>query len=106
MLDVLNTVLGGSFTSRLNTNLREQHGYAYGAGSTFDMRIATGPFIASAAVQTDKTVESLQEFFKELDGMQKPVPGDELSKRRTSRRSASRPASRRPAAWRGTCPSS
>jgi len=80
VLDVLNTVLGGSFTSRLNTNLREQHGYAYGAGSSFDMRIATGPFIASAAVQTDKTVESLQEFFKELDGMQKPVPGDELRK--------------------------
>jgi predicted Zn-dependent peptidase len=80
VLDVLNTVLGGSFTSRLNTNLREQHGYAYGAGSSFDMRTASGPFLASAAVQTDKTVESLQEFFKELDGMRKPVPGDELAK--------------------------
>jgi predicted Zn-dependent peptidase len=80
VLDVLNTVLGGSFTSRLNNNLREQHGYAYGAGSGFDMRAAPGPFVASAAVQTDKTVESLQEFFKELDGMKKPVPADELAK--------------------------
>jgi predicted Zn-dependent peptidase len=79
-LDVLNTVLGGSFTSRLNTNLREQHGYAYGAGSTFDMRKTAGPFVASAAVQTDKTVESLQEFFKELEGMRKPVPAAELTK--------------------------
>jgi predicted Zn-dependent peptidase len=80
VLDVLNTVLGGSFTSRLNTNLREQHGYAYGAGSAFDMRESAGPFVASAAVQTDKTVESLQEFFKELDGMRKPVPDGELTK--------------------------
>ena len=37
-LDVLNTMLGGSFTSRLNMNLREEHGYTYGAGSRFDMR--------------------------------------------------------------------
>jgi zinc protease len=44
------------------------------------MRAAPGPFVASAAVQTDKTVESLQEFFKELDGMKKPVPADELAK--------------------------
>ena len=80
VLDVLNTILGGSFTSRLNTNLREQHGYAYGASSVFDMRLAAGPFVASAAVQTDKTVESLREFFKELDGIRKPVPGDELAK--------------------------
>ena len=80
MLDVLNTILGGSFTSRLNTNLREQHGYAYGASSVFDMRLAAGPFVASAAVQTDRTVESLREFFKELDGIRKPVPGDELAK--------------------------
>ena len=41
-LRVLNTVLGGSFTSRLNTNLREKHGYTYGASSTFDMRAPRG----------------------------------------------------------------
>jgi zinc protease len=82
VLDVLNTILGGSFTSRLNQNLREEHGYAYGAGSVFDMRGSNGPFIASAAVQTDKTVESLREMFKELDGIHKPVPADELAKAR------------------------
>ena len=82
VLDVLNTVLGGSFTSRLNNNLREEHGYAYGAGSRFDMRLSAGPFVASAAVQSDKTVESLREFFKELDGIRQPVPSDELARAR------------------------
>lgn len=79
-LRVLNTVLGGAFTSRLNQNLREQHGYVYGASSTFDMRGAAGPFFAAAGVQTDKTAEALSEFFKELDGIRKPIPADELEK--------------------------
>jgi predicted Zn-dependent peptidase len=80
VLDVLNTMLGGSFSSRLNQNLREEHGYTYGAGSAFDMRAEAGPFFATAGVQTDKTVESLTEFFKELDGMRTPPPGDELTR--------------------------
>jgi zinc protease len=79
-LDVLNTILGGSFTSRLNTNLREQHGYSYGATSIFDMRRAPGPFYAGAGVQTDKTAEALTEFFKELNGMLQVVPPEELEK--------------------------
>jgi predicted Zn-dependent peptidase len=76
----LNTVLGGSFTSRLNQNLREQHGYAYGASSFFDMRLSAGPFVAAAGVQTDKTAEALREFFHELNAILKPIPDDELSK--------------------------
>jgi zinc protease len=80
VLEVLNTVLGGSFTSRLNQNLREQHGYTYGAGSAFDMRGSAGPFFASAGVQSDKTVESLQEFFKELEAIRQPIPEDELTR--------------------------
>jgi len=79
-LTVLNTILGGSFTSRLNNNLREVHGYAYGAGSGFDMRAEPGPFFATAGVQTDKTSESLKEFFNELMAIQKPVPADELAR--------------------------
>jgi predicted Zn-dependent peptidase len=79
-LRVLNTILGGAFTSRLNTNLREQHGYAYGASSVFEMRAAAGPFFAAAGVQTDKTSESLQEFFKELGNIRQPIPPDELDK--------------------------
>lgn len=79
-LIVLNTILGGSFTSRLNQNLRETHGYAYGASSYFDMRLSAGPFVAAAGVQTDKTAESVREFFNELNGITKPVPADELTK--------------------------
>jgi len=79
-LQVLNTILGGSFTSRLNNNLREVHGYAYGAGSAFDMRGAAGPFYAAAGVQTDKTAEALKEFFNELNAILKPVPAEELAR--------------------------
>ena len=79
-LQVLNTILGGAFSSRLNLNLREKHGYTYGAGSSFDMRATPGPFSASAGVQTDKTKESLQEFFNELNGILQPVPPEELTR--------------------------
>jgi predicted Zn-dependent peptidase len=79
-LDVLNTILGGSFTSRLNQNLRERNGFAYGASSVFDMRASPGPFFATANVQTDKTAEALREFFVELDGIRKTVPPEELEK--------------------------
>jgi len=79
-LQVLNTVLGGSFTSRLNQNLREEHGYSYGANSRFDMRLSAGPFLAGAGVQTDKTTESLKEFFKELNAIGAPISAEELAK--------------------------
>jgi predicted Zn-dependent peptidase len=77
---VLNTVLGGSFTSRLNQNLREEHGYTYGASSGFDMRLSAGPFVAAAGVQTDKTAEALQEFFNELNRIGEPIGADEMAK--------------------------
>ncbi|HZT76246.1 MAG TPA: pitrilysin family protein [Vicinamibacterales bacterium] len=79
-IQVMNTILGGSFSSRLNMNLREQHGYTYGAGSGFDYRRAAGPFAASAGVQTDKTADALKEFFNELNGIRKPVPTEELER--------------------------
>jgi zinc protease len=79
-LQVLNTVLGGSFTSRLNQNLRETHGYAYGANSRFDMRLSPGPFVAAAGVQTDKTAESLTEIFNELAAIRLAIRDEELAK--------------------------
>jgi len=80
-LRVLNTILGGSFTSRLNQNLRETHGYTYGARSSFDMQRLAGPFQAGASVQTAKTDSALIEFFKELRGIRDvPVPAAELAK--------------------------
>jgi zinc protease len=79
-LRVLNTVLGEAFTSRLNTNLREVHGYAYGASSRFDMRRSAGPFYAAAGVQTDKTVDALKEFFVELTRIHERLAPEELAK--------------------------
>jgi predicted Zn-dependent peptidase len=79
-IEVLNTILGGSFTSRLNQNLREEHQYSYGASSRFDMRLSAGAFQAGAGVQTDKTAEALREFFNELNGILKPVGAEELTK--------------------------
>jgi predicted Zn-dependent peptidase len=79
-LQVLNTILGGSFTSRLNDNLRERNGYSYGASSVFDTRVSAGPFFATAGVQTDKTGEAVAEFFNELNGILTPIPDEELMK--------------------------
>ena len=80
-IQVLNTILGGSFTSRLNQNLRETHGYTYGAGSGFATRRLPGPFSAQASVVTAKTDSSLIEFLKELRRIRDSVvPGDELAK--------------------------
>jgi predicted Zn-dependent peptidase len=80
-LTVLNTLLGGSFTSRLNMNLREQHGYAYGAGSSFAMRLGPGPFLASSAVVTAKTDSAVIQFFHELNRIRdEEVPQDELER--------------------------
>jgi predicted Zn-dependent peptidase len=79
-LVVMNTILGGSFTSRLNQNLREEHGYTYGARSYFDFAQLAGPFQASSAVQTAVTDAALTEFMKELNGILEPVPEEELER--------------------------
>lgn len=66
-LEAMNNVLGGSFTSRLNLNLREDKHWAYGAGSFIPNAKGQRPFLAYAPVQTDKTKESVQEIQKEYD---------------------------------------
>ncbi len=77
---VLNTVLGGQFISRLNMNLREDKHWSYGAGTIFFDARGPRPFIAYAPVQTDKTKESVAEIAKELKGIgaDKPVTAEEL----------------------------
>lgn len=80
-LTVMNTILGGSFSSRLNTNLRETKAYTYGAGSGFSWRLIPGPFSASAQVRTNVTDSSLVEFFRELRAIRDAaVPADELER--------------------------
>jgi zinc protease len=65
-LEVMNTALGGLFSSRINMNLREEHGYTYGAQSFFQYRRSVGPFFAGAAVRTDVTAPATEELFKEI----------------------------------------
>ena len=80
-LELINTALGGSFTSRLNQNLREDKGWSYGARSGFTEVRGQGAFVARAAVHTDKTGQALKETLKELQEMAKSgLKPDELLK--------------------------
>lgn len=82
-LTVLNTVLGGSFTSRLNMRLREEKGYTYGAGSFFDMRRWEGPFVARSGVQSEVTDSAVVEFMREIRRIgEEEIPEDELTRGR------------------------
>jgi len=64
---VMNAVLGGLFGSRINLNLREAHGYTYGASSYFDWRRGKGPFVVSTAVQSEVTAPALREILYEVE---------------------------------------
>lgn len=64
---VMNQVLGGMFTSRLNLKLREEKQWSYGAFSSVDARVGAGPFLIGTDVQTDKTGDALAEIFTQLD---------------------------------------
>ena len=63
---MLNTLLGGKFTSRINLNLRERHGYTYGATSRFVARMGPGPFLVNAAVATESAGAAAREILHEL----------------------------------------
>lgn len=63
---VMNNILGGSFSSRLNMNLREAHGYTYGARSSISSDELIGNFSASASVRNEVTDSAVAEFLHEL----------------------------------------
>lgn len=68
-VSVMSTILGGLFNSRLNMKLREEKGYTYGSGASFDLRRAPGPFAARAAVNTEVTVPAVVDMLGELTRM-------------------------------------
>jgi zinc protease len=77
---VMNAILGGLFSSRINLNLREAHGYTYGAFSAFEWRRAAGPFMIHTAVKSDVTGAAVREILKEIEGMRAAeVSNDELT---------------------------
>jgi zinc protease len=82
-LTVMNTILGGSFSSRLNANLRETKGYTYGISSNFRWAPVPGPFVISSSVRTNVTDSSLVEIFRELRAIREaPVEATELDRAR------------------------
>jgi len=74
---VMNAVLGGLFGSRINLNLREVHGYTYGASSYYDWRRGAGPFVVSTAVQSEVTMPALTEILLEIDRIRSEKISDE-----------------------------
>src|SRR5581483_2204133 len=78
-IEVMNNALGGLFSSRINMNLREEHGYTYGGFSVFVYRRGPGVFLAGGGIRTDVTAPAVHEVFKELDGIRSaPLSADEL----------------------------
>jgi zinc protease len=79
-IEVMNMALGGLFSSRINLNLREEHGYTYGAGSGFTYRRFGGAFAASTGVQTVVTAPAVGEMLKEIKRtIDSPLSADELT---------------------------
>jgi zinc protease len=84
-LDVMNMILGGAFSSRINLNLRERHGYTYGAGSSI-IALAHGGWIAtSSGVRTDVTDKAVAEILKEISRMRTdPITDEEMTLAKSS----------------------
>ena len=80
-LQVMNTILGGQFQSRLNANIREEKGYSYGVSSSFSFGKGPGPFRAGGDIITANSDAALVEFMKELKGIvgSRPVTDEELT---------------------------
>lgn len=74
---IMNAVLGGLFSSRINLNLREVHGYTYGAHSYFDWRRQRGPWVVATAVESDVTHAAAMEVLKEIDRIRAELITDE-----------------------------
>jgi len=85
-LEVMNTLLGGMFQSRLNANIREEKGLSYGVGSSFAFGKGPGPFRAGGDIISAKSDVALVEFMKELRGIEgsRPITDEELTTSKSS----------------------
>lgn len=82
-LGVMNTILGGGFSGRLFQNLRERHGYTYGATSGFSMNRTAGLFTENSEVRNEVTGPAITEMLAEIKRMRdEPVPEPELAMQR------------------------
>ena len=85
--DLANTIYGGNFMSRINTNLREEKGWSYGVRSSTSMSVGPRTWQIVAQVQTDKTAESISELLRELQAINgdRPFTREELDQVRNER---------------------
>jgi zinc protease len=86
-LEVVNDIFGGTFSSRINMNLREDKHWSYGVRTLMASAVGQRPFMSISPVQTDKTRESLQELVREYGNMAggKPISPDELKDAQTNK---------------------
>jgi len=85
-ISIMNTVMGGGFTSRINTNLREKNGYTYGTYSSISENAGPGRIHAFGGVRTDVTGPAIAEILKEIGSMKEsPVTEQELGRARGAR---------------------
>jgi zinc protease len=79
-IEAMNDVIGGTFTSRINMNLREDKGWAYGARTLLQPAVGPRPFLVYAPVQTDRTGDSVAELLRELRAFTttRPVTAKEM----------------------------
>lgn len=75
---IMNTILGGQFSSRINLNLRENKGYTYGASSSFGYYKEAGIFEVNTAVNIENTANAIREIFYELDAIRKNISDKEI----------------------------
>jgi zinc protease len=84
--ELMNQVLGGAFTSRINMNLREEKHWTYGARSAIVSSLAVRPFYVSTQVQTDKTADAMHEIAKEINALfhERPISDAEFQQFRNA----------------------
>lgn len=76
--NIMNVILGGQFSSRLNSNLREDKGYTYGINSAFNYNRYNGYFTIATSVDTENTTNAISEILKEIDGLKKSISEKEV----------------------------
>jgi len=76
---IMNLVLGGQFSSRLNLNLREKNGYTYGIHSNFNYFKEAGSFEVSTSVDVENTTNALREIYSEINKIKDGITEDELT---------------------------
>jgi zinc protease len=85
--DMMNTIIGGQFTARVNMNLREEKSWAYGAYTFTQAAKGQAPWLVYAPVQSDRTADSVKELLKEFADYRgaRPATEEELARNKLNK---------------------